>query len=156
LGVIVNQLERNLIFDILNFLRKIFLSVSTNRSAQRNSGEKDELIGLWENDLDDGSGLHAIWGWSFRFNEDGSGTSYYWSEQKLQSENQFLWSRISPSSIKAKYSDDEEWIIIEYTIKIVDAPYSGKLIKLTDNNYTPTDFSQDGFWGRFGAIFKTV
>ncbi|MFI5131712.1 MAG: hypothetical protein ACHQFX_17040 [Chitinophagales bacterium] len=120
------------------------------------SAEKDELIGLWENDLDDGSGLHAIWGWSFRFNEDGSGIYSFWSEQKLQSETQFFWSRISLSSIKAKYPDDEDWTIIEYTTKIIDAPYSGKLVKLTDNNYTPTDLSKDGFWDCFGAIFKSV
>jgi len=140
----------------LNFFRKIFAPVRTNRTTSKIKEEKDELIGLWENDLDDGSGLHAIWGWSFRFNEDGSGTYSYWSEQKLHSQTPFSWSRKNSNSIKVKYLDDEDWTIIEYTVKIVDGPYSGKLKKLTDNNYTPTDLSQEGFWDSFGAIFKAV
>jgi hypothetical protein len=140
----------------MEFFRKIMSLVNTNKLPSNFSEKNDELIGLWGNGLDDGSGLHAIWGWSFRFDKDGSGTYYYWSEQKLQYETPFFWSRINPSSIKAKYSDDEDWTIIEYTIKIIDAPYSGKLLQVTDNNYTPTDLSEVGFWNCFGAIFKAV
>jgi len=132
----------------LNPLRKIFQSFKTFKD--------DELIGLWENDLDDGSGLHAIWGWSFQFNKDGSGVYYSWNEQKAQDEIQFSWYCLSPSSIKVKYPDEEKWTTIEYTIKIVDASYSGKLLKLTDNNYKSTELSTEGFWGYFGAIFKKV
>ena len=130
--------------------------VNTNKPKTNFSEKGDELIGLWENGLDDGSGLHAIWGWSFRFDKDGSGTYYYWSEQTLQYETPFSWSRINQNSINAKYSHDEDWTIIEYTIAIIDAPYSGKLLQLTDNNYTPTDLSEIGFWNSFGAIFKAV
>jgi hypothetical protein len=140
---------------MLAFIKKIFSSLFINKSPAIVK-QKDELIGLWENDLDDGSGLHAIWGWSFRFNEDGSGTYYYWSEQKLQSEIAFSWYRINEHSIKAKYADGEEWRLIEYSLKIVAAPYSGKLMQLTDNNYVPTDLSEVGFWDCFGAIFKVV
>ena len=140
----------------MKFLRKIFSSLNINSPAKPIIKVKDELIGLWENDLDDGSGLHAIWGWSFQFNEDGSGTYYYWSEQKLDSEIPFSWSRINQNSITAKYEDDEDWVTIEYSLKIINAPYSGKLIQLTDNNYVPTDLSEKGFWDCFGAIFKSI
>lgn len=140
----------------MKFLRKILLLLSPIKPVFKIPQEGDELIGLWENDLDDGSGLHAIWGWSFRFNEDGTGTYYYWSEQKLQSEVPFFWERLSPTSIKARYADDEDWAIIDYTIKIVDAPYLAKLFKLTDNNYEPSEYSSEGFWDCFGAIFKAV
>jgi hypothetical protein len=126
------------------------------KSPSQDIDNIDELIGLWENDLDDGSGLHAIWGWSFRFNEDGSGLYSSWQNQKLDDETPFSWSRINSSAIKVKYEDDEEWTIIEYSLKIIDAPYSGKLIKLTDNNHVKTDLSEEGFWGCFGAIYKVI
>jgi hypothetical protein len=133
-------------------------NVDKNKQASVlvNKTSKDEMIGLWENDLDDGSGLHAIWGWSFLFNEDGSGTYYYWSEQKLQWETPFSWRRIQPGIIQAKYEDDEDWTTIEYSLAIVNAPYSGKLLKLTDNNYVPGDLSDVGFWNSYGALFKEI
>ena len=140
----------------MNLLKKLFSFHNLNKTAPQNLGEKDELVGLWENDLDDGSGLHAIWGWSFRFNENGSGTYYYWTGQKLHSETTFSWIRINQNSIKAKYDDDETWTIIEYSLQIIDAPYSGKLTKLTDNNYVPTDLGKEGFWDSFGAVFKPM
>lgn len=143
-------------FDILHLLQKLLSFFNLNKTAPQNLVEKDELVGLWENDLDDGSGLHAIWGWSFRFNENGSGTYYYWSNQKLHSETAFSWVRINQNSIKAKYDDDETWTIIEYSLQIIDAPYSGKLTKLTDNNYVPTDLGKEGFWDCFGAVFKPM
>ena len=40
--------------------------------------QKDDiLIGIWENDLDDLSGLHAIWGWAYEFFKDGFGGYSY-------------------------------------------------------------------------------
>ena len=140
----------------MKFLNKIFQSFNRSKSASKNSSKADELVGLWENDLDDGSGLHAIWGWSYQFNENGSGTYYYWDAQALQDEIEFSWSRLSPTCIKMKFSASERWTVIEYTIKIVDAPYSGKLRKLTDNNYVPNDFSSEGFGKAPGAIFKAI
>lgn len=126
------------------------------KSPSKDIDNSDELIGLWENGLDDGSGLHAIWGWSFRFNEDGSGMYYGWKNQKIDDETPFSWSRMNSSAIKVKYEDDEEWTIIEYSLKIVDGPYSRKLIKLTDNNHVKTDLCEESFWGYFGAIYRVL
>jgi len=140
----------------LNLISKIFPFLHKSTSAREAADVNDELIGLWENDLDDGSGLHAIWGWSYRFNEDGSGVYYYWEDQELQYEIGFSWSRLTPTSIKAKFSNREDWTVIDYTIKTIDAPYSGKLLKLTDNNFVPNDYSAEGFWDNWGAIFKSI
>ena len=54
-------------------LIKRLLSKSNNADA-RNT-EEDELIGCWENE-DDGSGLHAMWGYGIRFSVAGQGVSY--------------------------------------------------------------------------------
>lgn len=120
------------------------------------SANKDELIGIWKNALDDGSGFHAIWGWSYTFNEDGTGVHFYWNVSKLENEIHFIWERVSANTIKAKFEVDDEWYTIEYTIQIVPAPDAGSLLKLTDNNYKPDELSQVGFWRSFGAIFKPL
>lgn len=130
-------------FNLKNVIQQIF-------------NKKDEVVGIWENDLDDGSGLHAIWGWSFHFKEDGTGIHYSWDESKLTSEILFVWQRISSSTILAKYNDADELDKIEYTIIKVNGPYSSKLLKLTDKNYKPNDFCSEGFWGCCGAIFKVI
>ncbi len=117
--------------------------------------QQDELVGLWENDLNDGSGLHGIWGWSFRFNPNGTGLYSYWSQSKLQNQDPFTWERLTGNSIKVKLEKDE-WSIIEYSTTIVDAPYAGKLIKLTDINYEPDDHFKEGFWDYPGAIFRAL
>ena len=137
----------------MSLLKKLFFFFNLDKPAPQNEVETDELVGLWENDLDDGSGLHAIWGWSFRFEENGLGTYCHWSGQKLDSEITFCWIRVNENSIKAKYEEDETWTIIKYSLQIIDAPYSGKLIKLTDNNYVSTDLGKEGFWDCFGAVF---
>lgn len=140
----------------MNFLKKIFSLFNKSRHSERSSAIQDELTGLWENDLDDGSGLHAIWGWTFRFNEDGKGMHYYWSNSKTESETPFNWQQSDPETIFAKYHDEKEWTTISYTIQTINAPYSGKLLKLTDNNYKSGDLGKEGFWDCFGAIFKPV
>ncbi len=38
--------------------------------------QQDELLGFWENDAEDGSGLHAIWGYGIEFFENGEGVSH--------------------------------------------------------------------------------
>lgn len=130
-------------FNFKNVIQQIF-------------NKKDEIVGIWENDLDDGSGLHAIWGWSFHFKEDGTGIHYSWDESKLSSEIPFVWQRISSNKILAKYNDADEWNKIEYTIIKVNGPYLIKLLKLIDKNYKPNDFCSEGFWGCCGAIFKVI
>jgi hypothetical protein len=116
----------------------------------------DVLVGLWENELDDSSGLHAIWGWSFRFEEDGTGMYHYWTESELTYQIPFSWTRHNQNTIMTKYRDDVNWSAIEYTLQIVDGPYDSKLLKLTDSNYIPNDLGNEGFWNCFGAIFKNV
>lgn len=91
----------------------------------------DEITGTWENDLDDGSGLHGIWGWAYEFKADGSGIYYSWSKQQLENQSKFTWERLGDNVIRMKDTDDYQWSIIEYTITIVPAPYSGSLRKLT-------------------------
>lgn len=133
-------------------------SIIENKFSEYKSNleKKDELIGVWENGLDDGSGFHAIWGWSYTFNEDGTGIYFYWNVSKLENEIPFKWERVSANTIKVRFPDDAEWYTIEYTLQTVPAPYAGSLIKLTDNNYKPDELSQVGFWRSFGAIFKPV
>ncbi len=140
----------------MKFLKKIFPIFNTKKQTSNISEEKDELIGVWENDLDDGSGLHYIWGWSFQFNEDSTGNYTYWNEQKIENEIKFSWCRIDQHSVKVKYEDADNWTIIEYSLQVVDAPYAGKLMKLTDKNYVSTDLAKEGFWGCVGAIFKVI
>ncbi|WPQ63464.1 hypothetical protein SIO70_01120 [Chitinophaga sancti] len=91
----------------------------------------DEILGTWENDLDDGSGLHGIWGWAYEFKADGSGTYYSWDKQTLTHQDKFSWERIGDKAIRKKDTDDYQWETIEYSITIVSAPYSGRLRKLT-------------------------
>lgn len=150
----------------LNFIKKIIdlfgrksgnLPSETNTQAVNDiqiSTPEDEIVGLWENDLDDGSGLHAIWGWSYKFNKDGTGVYYSWSQSKPDDEIPFRWERVSANTIKAKYPDDETWDMIEYTLQIVPAPYAGSLMKLTDNSYTKGEMSREGFWSGYGAVFR--
>jgi len=140
----------------LNFIQKIADYLNNYKKNGKPLKGSDEILGLWENDLDDGSGLHGIWGWSFRFNQDGLGIYSYWSDSKLEKTISFDWIRLHQRSIKTKYTNEVEWSKIDYTIKIIDAPYQGKLLKLTDNNYKSNDYSKDGFWGFSGAIFKSI
>lgn len=138
-------------------IKKLSRIIENKFLEYKNNPEiKDELIGLWKNDLDNGSGFHAIWGWSYTFNEDGTGMHFYWNVSKLENEIPFVWERVSANTIKARFLDDDEWYTIEYTLQIVPAPDTGSLIKLTDNNYKPDELSQVGFWGSFGAIFKPL
>jgi len=152
----------------LNFIKKIkdlFGRNSGNQPSETNSRAnndiqnslpEDEIVGVWKNGLDDGNGLHAITGWSYKFNKDGTGVYYSWSESKPDDEIPFMWERVSANTIKARYPDDESWDIIEYTTQIVPAPHAGSLIKLTDNNYTKGEMSRDGFWSGYGAVFRPL
>lgn len=115
---------------------------------------KDILLGIWENDLDDGSGLHAIWGWSFDFKADGTGKYSYWNKSKLELEMLFEWRRVSVTKIQIKYQDDDEWSTVEYALSEIDGPYNSKLLKLIDINYQPHDHWTEGFWDAPGALFK--
>ncbi len=125
-----------------------------NRKTQNTPPlQKDEIVRLWENDLDDGSGLHAIWGYAYKFNDDNTGIYYTWSEQKLDGEMQFKWRRTGDKSIQAKFDDEDDWDLLEYTLTIVDGPYGSRLLKLTDNNESATDLSIYNFWHGFAPVF---
>ncbi|MBX7227155.1 MAG: hypothetical protein K1X55_14060 [Chitinophagales bacterium] len=139
----------------MSFLKKI-LTLFQTETPNSNLKDKDELLGIWENDLDDGSGLHAIWGWSFRFMDDGTGMHYYWVEGELQYNMTFNWLRINESTIKIKFKDETEWSIINYSLEKIDGPYNTKLLRLTDSNYVPCSPSEIGFWNFHGALFRHV
>ena len=134
---------------MFNFLKR-------RRKIKQPSEKKDELVGRWENDLDDGSGLHSIWGFSFRFNEDNTGQYSFWGERKLQDETPFDWQRVNSNSIRIRYRNDDEWTTVNYALTVVNAPYSGKLLKLTDIDYKPDEPGAKSIWGYFGAIFKPL
>lgn len=114
----------------------------------------DELTGRWDNDLDDSSGLHAIWGWAYEFKNDGTGIYLSWDSENKNQQSGFLWKRITDNTIHTKFESEDIWTIIEYSISDITGPYNTRLFKLTDNNYTATDFSKEGFWNSFGALFK--
>lgn len=116
---------------------------------------KDEIVGQWENDLDDGSGLHAIWGYAYVFNEDGTGRSYMWENGQVNDDDTYtyFWKRLGPNTIEVKLDEEDEGQVLEYTIAIVNA-YGGQLYKLTDSRYVPDDFHSEGFWNGYGPVFK--
>lgn len=118
--------------------------------------ERDEIVGEWENDLDDGSGLHAIWGFAYVFNEDGTGKSYMWEQSKVNDEHTYtyLWKRLGPNTIEVKLEYEDEGEVLEYNITAVNGPYGSKLYKLTTNNYIADQYNSEGFWDGFGPVFK--
>lgn len=109
---------------------------------------KDELTGVWESGLDDGSGLHAVWGWSFRFDPDHTGRYACWDEGKLREERPFAWQRLGQRSIRARYRDGSKWATIEYSLAVVNGPYRSRLLKLADRD-------AEGFWGCHAPVFKS-
>lgn len=112
----------------------------------------DELLGTWENDLDDGSGFHAIWGLALDFKNDGTFIYTSWHKGKPSHEAIYFWRRININTIEIM-NEDEEWDRIEYTIAKVHGPYNTKLLKLTNNHFVPlNDFPED-FWDYTGPIF---
>ena len=129
---------------------------ANNNSTSTFFTPKDEIVGQWENDLDDGSGLHAIWGYAYVFNEDGTAKSYMWEQGKINNEHTytFSWKRLGPNTIEVKLDEEDEGEVLEYNITTVNAPYSGKLYKLTDSSYVPDQYNSEGFWNGFGPVFK--
>jgi hypothetical protein len=118
---------------------------------------EDEIVGEWENGLNDGSGLHAFWGYAYIFNEDGTGKSYMWEQGKVNDEYTytFFWKRLGPNTIEVKTEEDDEGEILDYNITTVGAPYGGSLYKLTTSNYVPNEFCNEGFWNVYGPVFKS-
>lgn len=78
--------------------------------------ENDELLGFWENDLDDSSGLHAIWGHGTEFLPNGQGYDISWGGGKPREEDTFFWQRTGNAQIIIRYGDDDEWETIDYEI----------------------------------------
>jgi len=137
-----------------HFIRKLFRPKNSDILSPENLN--DRFIGRWENDLDDSSGLHGIWGWAYEFNNDGTGSYYYWSSEDENQNFVFSWERINGNTIKVKHEADQEWTTIEYNISMCDGPYGGKLMKLIDINYIPSDFSKEGFWSSYSALFRQI
>lgn len=117
---------------------------------------EDELTGNWEHGLADVSGSNASWGWSFLFNNNGTGVYRFWSESRLQDETPFLWERIGENLIKAKYNDDNGWYVVRYSISMAEKPGGGNLWKLTNESYRPEKAGEDGFWTDIEALYKPV
>lgn len=117
----------------------------------------DEIVGEWENGLNDGSGLHGIWGYAYVFKEDGTGESYMWIQGKVDDEytDTFFWKRLGPNTIEVKLEKDGEAEILEYTITTVGAPYGGTLYKLTTNSSVPDQYNSEGFWNDNVPVFKS-
>jgi hypothetical protein len=117
---------------------------------------KDEIVGEWEDDLEDSSWLHALWGYAYVFNEDGTGRSCTWEYGKVNDEHTYtyFWKRLGPNNIEVKMDEDDEGEVLEYTITTVNIPYGRQLYKLTDSSYVPDEFHSDGFWNGCGPVFK--
>ena len=117
---------------------------------------QDEIVGEWENDLDDSSGLHAMWGLAYVFNADGTGKSYMWEHGKVNDEYTYtyLWKRLGPNTIEIKLDEEDEGDVLEYTITTVNGPYGSELYKLTDSSYVADQYESEGFWNASGPLFK--
>ena len=90
----------------------------------------DELLGFWENDLDDGSGLHAIWGYGIEFLPGGEGISHSWGSdvKKEDREQKIYWKRNGEKNISLKFLEDGDWDNIEYEMTFESAYAFYKLV----------------------------
>lgn len=82
----------------------------------------DELIGFWENDLDDHSGLHTmIWGYGVEFLENNIGYIRNWGAGQHFEKDKviFYWNRLDEKTIIIKdefeVSTKINYEIISYT-----------------------------------------
>jgi hypothetical protein len=108
---------------------------------------QDPLLGFWENDADDGSGLHAIWGYGLEFYADGTGVELNWGHD-VKEENKklpFRWKRTGPQTVAIQQDPEDEWEEIEYEI----TPYALSYLQLTAKG-------QEGFWTAPEPICKRI
>jgi hypothetical protein len=127
-------------------LIKRWLSKSSNPGAP--DPEQDELIGCWENE-DDGSGLHAMWGFGIKFSAEGEGVNYTWANGLAPEDREqlIIWKRNSEQSISIKFVEDEEWSAIEYEISDFAGGYGAKYHKLTEKG-------KETFWCSPEPLYK--
>lgn len=78
--------------------------------------QQDELIGFWENDLDDNSGLHNAFGYGIVFLTGGEGIDANWGAGQPYQEDKIVWRRVGPNTIMIKFEQDKEEDTIEYEI----------------------------------------
>ena len=98
--------------------------------------KQDELVGFWENDLYDGSGLHALWGYGIEFSEDGNGFNINWGHDiKPEDRKQPIhWKRKGAKIIAIKLEGEEDWDEVEYEISEFIGVYD-KLIEKGKNEF---------------------
>jgi hypothetical protein len=110
---------------------------------------QDELLGFWENDADDGSGLHAIWGYGIEFLEDGKGFNHNWGSEVDLSDRRIPinWKRNNSTIIMIKFEAEEAWRTLEYEITDFIGAYNSKHFKLAEKG-------KNGFWTAPEPLYK--
>ena len=129
---------RSMIQKIITFFKSIFV------------GQGDELLGVWLNNADDGSGMHMIWGYGMEFKKGEQGRLFSWGmgeNSDEESEEAFEWRRITEHTIQIKTVDKEKWDEIDYEITnfigAYNAPYFKIVIKGTNE-----------FWQSHEPLYK--
>jgi hypothetical protein len=127
----------------MNLFKKLF------SGQYRSNSRVDELIGFWENDADDGSGLHAIWGYGIEFLEKGKGFNHNWGSdiRPEDRKQEILWTRNSEKNISIKFPEEDVWTAIEYEISDFIGAYNSKYYKLVEEG-------KDKFWCAPNPIYK--
>jgi hypothetical protein len=130
---------------MISFIKQLF-GRKVNASSK---AIQDELLGFWENDADDGSGLHAIWGYGIEFLEDGKGFSHYWGSEVEPSDRKtpISWKRDSATNIMIKLDTGDDWRALEYEITDFIGAYNSKHFKLTEKG-------KNGFWNAPEPLYK--
>lgn len=125
---------------IVSFLATAWLIFRHNKSF-------DNLIGLWTKE-DDGSGLLAIFGWSFNFKMDKTGEYKYWESNLNESLGfDFLWERLNENSIKIKAITNDKWTTLNYEIIEEKGTYNSRQFKLKEIN-------KNEFWNSPEPIYR--
>lgn len=109
--------------------------------------QPDKLIGLWTKE-DDGSGLLAIFGWSYEFRHDGTGVYHFWEGSNKDNHCfEFEWKRINENTVMVKRSDSINWNTLCYQLEDVSGAYNSKATKLTE-------IGKKDFWNSTEPLFK--
>ncbi|WP_153797384.1 hypothetical protein [Foetidibacter luteolus] len=146
---------------MLRFVKQIFVVKSNtfknNTSKSKKSSivkdeikeSKDELLGFWENGADDGSGLHAIWGYGVEFLPEGKGFTHHWGGDVPEDEKriEILWKRNNAKSVSCKYEDGEEWETVEYEITDFIGAYDSPCHKIVEKG-------KNEFWSSPEPLYR--
>jgi hypothetical protein len=129
---------------MISWMKRLF---GTKKAASEVA--HDELLGFWENDADDGSGLHAMWGYGIEFAQDGRGFYHYWGSEVDPSDSKtpINWRRNSAASIMIKLESEDAWNTLEYEITDFIGAYNSKHLKLTEKG-------KSSFWISSEPLYK--